>query len=257
MSAEDGRRVTIQGIENFLDVHNGALTALASIVVAAFTAVLAVVSRRQARLTRDLAESGAIAAKAAQDSAAALPVLERSYLFVETKPNCLLDLKVRLHILRTYSQEAVKPQESSAVDFHIVNHGKTPAIVKANTFTLQYRADTDSPAFVQAEPISAGAIVIRGGATYPEPEVIPADPQAPRLDPGEVVAFKLAARLAQPLTSEEVEQMGRGLFVLLFVGRVIYDDVFGREHETRVCWRYNPETDVLVEHGGGEWNVRT
>jgi hypothetical protein len=51
--------------------------------------------------------------------------------------------------------------------------------------------------------------------------------------------------------------MGRGLFVLLFVGRVIYDDVFGREHETRVCWRYNPETDVLVEHGGGEWNVRT
>ena len=51
--------------------------------------------------------------------------------------------------------------------------------------------------------------------------------------------------------------MGKGLFVLLFVGRVIYDDVFGREHETRVCWRYDPEADSLVEYGGSESNCRT
>lgn len=247
----------IAGIESFLDAHNGAITALATLVVAVFTAVLAVVTRRQARLTRDLAKAGAISAQAAQDSAATLPILERAYLFVETKPDSLGDLKLRLRILKDYRQESVKPEQKSEVNFHIVNHGKTPAIVKARTFTLQYRADTDPPAFVPPEPISAGAIVIRGGATYPEPDVIPAMPDNPRFDPGEVIAFKLAACLAQPLTSEEVERMGRGLFVLLFVGRVVYDDVFGNEHETRVCWRYDPETDSLIEHGARDWNRRT
>jgi hypothetical protein len=67
-------------ILNFVDLHNGAVTAVATIFIATFTIVLAVVTRRQARLTR-------IVAKAAQRSASvaerALVELERPFAFVE------------------------------------------------------------------------------------------------------------------------------------------------------------------------------
>jgi hypothetical protein len=56
---------------------------------------------------------------------------------------------------------------------------------------------------------------------------------------------------------EDIDRLRSGLFVLLFVGRVIYEDVFGGEHETRVCRRYDPESHRLTEYGGTEFNLRT
>jgi hypothetical protein len=64
-------------------------------------------------------------------------------------------------------------------------------------------------------------------------------------------------QLAQTLRTEEVERMERGLFFLIFVGRIIYDDVFGQEHETRVCWRYDTESHQLISYGSPEYNLRT
>jgi hypothetical protein len=65
---------------HFLDDHNGAVTAAATVFIAVFTIVLALVTRRQARLTRTAAE-------AAQRSAAiaerALVEVERPWLFLE------------------------------------------------------------------------------------------------------------------------------------------------------------------------------
>ena len=133
---------------------NGALTALATIVVAIFTVVLALVTRRQARLTKTLAASTEVAAKAAEDSASALPRLERAYLFVQTDPDSLGNLRHAIQQAKVHTFETIRVN----VSYELVNHGKTPALLKAQRFTMQYRADTDSPALVPPEPISAGAI---------------------------------------------------------------------------------------------------
>jgi hypothetical protein len=222
---------------DFIEAHNGAITSLATIVVAVFTIVLALVTRRQAHLTKELAISTELAAKAARDSASALPRLERAYLFVETDQDSLASLShaIRQAKVHTFATTPV------SVSYELVNQGKTPALLKAQRFTMQYRADTDSPAVVPLEPISAGEIVIRGGEVHPKTDF----------------RHSLRNELADPLSPEEVERLGSGLNKLLFIGRFIYDDVFGNVHETSVCWRYDPTSGALVEFGGAEWNRRT
>jgi hypothetical protein len=106
-------------------------------------------------------------------------------------------------------------------------------------FTLQYRADIDGPALLPALPNAAGEIVVAGGTVYPEPQV------------------PLTVQLNQPLRTEEIERLSRGLSLLLFLGRISYEDVFGAEHETRVCWRYDPDVHELRSYGGTEFNLRT
>jgi hypothetical protein len=240
--------VILRDTESFLDGHNGTLTAVATIAVALFTYVLARVTGRQARLTRQLAESTEIAARAAQDSASALPVLERAYVFIETEPNSLRDIPMRFQRKDPEGADLAAARPST-IGFNVANQGKTPAIIKATSFTLQYRADIDHPLLLQPEPLRAGPAAIPAGAV-----------STPSFAPAEHVpngVFNLAASLAQPLTADEIERLRAGACVLLFVGRVIYDDVFGNEHEVRVCRRYDPNTRELVEHGGAEFNHRT
>ena len=131
-------------------------------------------------------------------------------------------------------------QRPTEVLFYMKNHGKTQAIIKARTFTLQYVADTDRPASLRVEPFESGPVVIAGGAAEPR--------QSDEF---------LVAELGNALTVEEIKRLADGIFVLLFVGRVLYEDMFGAEHETRVCWRYDPTANRLVSHGGDEFNQRT
>jgi hypothetical protein len=260
----------------FLDAHNGTLTGIATVAVAAFTYSLWRVTSRQARLTRQLAESTdtaaraaqetaaitgklaestEMAAKAAQESAAAIPALERAYIFIEIEPHGLRDIRERLTrdpkviVVREMTRDNTD-QTASTLWFHLANHGKTPAVIKATTFTLQYRADTDGPALLVAKPLPSGLLAIASG-------MISSASLARSLEPTPNTSFKLLAQLGQPLTPEEVERLRSGLYVLLFVGRVIYEDVFGAEHETRICRRYDPETHTLVEYGGIKFNSRT
>jgi len=121
-------------------------------------------------------------------------------------------------------------------------------------FTLQYRADSDGPALQPIAENPVGEIVVSGGAVHPEPDILPHDA---RVESPKVYSHKLAVQLAQTLRTEEIERMGRGLFFLVFLGRIIYEDVFGQEHETRVCWRYDHESDQLISYGGSEFNLRT
>jgi hypothetical protein len=248
---------------------------IASILVAGFTGLLAWATYRQVRLTRTLAETSTtatkaahkntaltarlaeateIAANAARDSAAAMPTLERAYLFVETAPLDENDLRLRPRLIRTYGHENTPPNAATTVRYQIVNHGKTPAISKAMSFRLQYRADTDGPALQAVSPNPIGEIVVSGGAIYPSPEILPYDA---KVESPKLYSHKLAVQLAQTLRTEEVERMGRGLFYLVFLGRIVYDDVFGQEHETRVCWRYDTESHQLISYGGSDYNLRT
>jgi hypothetical protein len=70
----------VRDVEVFLDVHNGAVTGIASIFIAAFTIVLAFVTRRQASLTYTVAEAAKRSAAIAERS---LADLERPYVVVE------------------------------------------------------------------------------------------------------------------------------------------------------------------------------
>src|SRR5207248_1780001 len=148
------------------------------------------ITARQARLTRQLAESTETAANAAEDSAKALPALERAYLFVEVRQgDPFPDLTARLRDAHLSGHEPAATAAPSTIYFWIKNHGKTPAVVKGKTFTLQYRADVDDPALLAPEPFQTGPIVIAGGTAEPKGS-----------------SEFLIVSLNQPLRSEEIKR---------------------------------------------------
>jgi len=101
------------------------VNAIATAVIAAFTIVLAIVTGREVRLTRIVAESGEKAAQAAKATADALPAIERAYLFVEVDCNFLPIMREPYHAWVHRSEDV--PAVGLKVTYRMVNHGKTPA----------------------------------------------------------------------------------------------------------------------------------
>jgi hypothetical protein len=236
-----GRRLA-----GFMERHNGAVTAVATIVIATFTVVLAIVTRRAARLTR-------IAANAARDSADALPALERAYVFIEIEQNFIEAMRTIIQQSQD-NREAAKAGNSvivhtmPRVNHQFVNHGKTPAIVKAISAELIHQAAMPEARYV-GEPIT-GEIVIPAGQIYPAPAEIKGPPALNQY-------FKKTTNLASRIIdADSADDLRAGRSFLWFYGHVVYDDVFGKEHETRFCWCYDWLASTFQQYGK-EKNRRT
>lgn len=89
-------------VGKFLDDHNGAVTAVATIVIATFTVVLAFVTRRQARLTRESID------------------LAREEFVSTHRPRI---------IVRNLSTFGVVVGSPITINFMIINIGDSPAII--------------------------------------------------------------------------------------------------------------------------------
>jgi hypothetical protein len=99
---------------------------LTDVLLAIFTFALVVVGLFQFHILRGTLKATAKAAKAAQDSADALPAIERAYLFV----NVVIDLS-------DYDPDEVFRiiPRGNKVKIIVTNHGKTPAILERITLT--------------------------------------------------------------------------------------------------------------------------
>jgi hypothetical protein len=217
--------MTIQGIENFLDTHNGAITALATIVVAAFTVVLAFVTRRQARLTRALAESGAIAAKAARKSAEvaekSVNDVERPYVFVEN-----IDPQVKVFGL---------PGAVPFVVLSLRNYGRSPALIRQLSALLEI-----SP---HAKPTLQN---------WPLVKVVP----LPTITViGANQCWQYTCYHDRRIGDGEAQQIEACTLHFWCYLTAFYDDVLGQHYEMRMRFRHDPKSDSFSMLQGDEYII--
>ena len=200
-------------ILNFVDLHNGAVTAVATIFIATFTIVLAVVTRRQARLTR-------IVAKAAQRSASvaerALVELERPFAFVE-----VIDAGIGINPTTGFLIGFAGQQ----FRFQVINYGRTPAFLIDRLTVWPIEAGSAMPYEINPETQRGPQFLAGSTAGYDRPYE-----ESRSLSP-DVCDSK---RMATPQSWEENR--------VFFIGYVRYQDIFGNIYVNGFCFVF----DTLV-----------
>ncbi len=143
------------------------------------------------------------ASRAAIGAARALPVLERAYVFLANGPS--IDRPAEL---------GASPAVRARFNVGLINHGRTPAVVRWINLNQQYLAGLPEGIYEDHERHGAG-IVLGAGETH---LVHGRETMIPRTD------WQRAAD-------------GDGGIYLH--GRIVYGDIFGAQHETYFCWRYD------------------
>jgi hypothetical protein len=54
-----------------------------------------------------------------------------------------------------------------------------------------------------------------------------------------------------------VIRLSNGESFLWFYGHIVYDDIFGKGHETAFCWYYDGLAKSFYQYGGRRYNYRT
>jgi hypothetical protein len=225
------------------------LTAISTTLIAIFTIVLALVTGRQARLTKLVADAGKEAADAAKLSADALPTLERAYVFIEIVP-LSSGMQHTIQHFRDHDQitEPFRPE----IQCQFINHGKTPAIVKRISAFFAHYSDLPREVRYIDEPIS-GEIVIQAGSVHPAPYQTPGIFRDRIGGMPEFSFFQKRVPLSTgPIDREAAQSLGEGKSFLWFYGHIVYNDIFGREHETRFCWWYNGFAHTFQQYDRGD-----
>lgn len=193
---------------------NPVITAIGTVVVAFFTTVLGIFTISLARSTR-------IAANAAKESADALAQSERAHFFVIIKEQTIEGLIVPIRrFIETSEQkdgtEIIGCEQTTKVHCVFKNYGKTPAIVKEISLRLAYFENLPSePVYVARDTVLSEFMVAAGDETDVQP-----------------------CELETRLTRHQANRVVHAYSYIWFYGRIVYDDIFGKEHEHRFLWRY-------------------
>ncbi len=182
-------------------------------------------------------------AKAAEMSADALPILERAHLFLVIF-NAPFRTALESITRRINSGDQNASIKQVTVTFWFVNHGKTPAIVKEISAGISHREKLPERISDAPRERIAGDLVIPSGGKFPTiVEIAPVS--------------GLRASNEFPITSADIEIINKGGSFLFFYGRIVYEDIFGEEHVTPYCWRYEAVPNEFRPYGPKEYNQRT
>jgi len=175
------------------------------------------------------AQSAADAAKkSARVAEAALTVLEKPYVFVDRRiilSKSILEIK------------DFKTQNSDflchlGVEYFVINHGRTPAIIKNLTATMLIVANIPEHRRITGTPEIQPAIGMAQGV-----------PDGP-----------LKCLSNEPATVVICDEILRGDKFLFFYGQISYRDVFSYEYLTGFGWRYFINANIWNPEGGDEYN---
>jgi hypothetical protein len=170
---------------------------------------------QQMRLIRKSLGPAEEAAKAAQAAAEHIPRVERAYLFITVKAE---NFGVILNEYTKMTDDNLEERIESLliVHFSIENQGKTPAVIKSVSAKMFHFKE------LPAEPGYG----------------VPLDlPKNRYLGAGCVVDPTIMVDMLAP-TYGTVGMVMRAESAIWFYGCVTYDDIFGKSHEHRFCWRY-------------------
>jgi hypothetical protein len=204
------------------------------------------------------------AANAAKDSADALPVLERAYVFIRINSGVVDWIRGIVESELAFRDKNVVRAGVSRVpivDYQIINHGKTPAIVQAMSADLVKSAVLLDIRY--NDDVTPGEIVIPAGESFPPA----ADGRHALITySGPITNYHKICRLAKSdasgnktdieIDGRAAEALKEGRTFLWFYGHVVYEDIFGEERETCFCWRYDGRAGTFQQHGRKE-NRRT
>jgi len=204
-------RLIIGCLGDFVDKNNAAITAISTVVIALFTTILGVFTVKLASATR-------VAALAAHDSAIALTQSERAHMFAEIASDNVTDA-IREITGKGLQKDAV-PSVPITVGFYFKNHGKTPAILKAICRDFSYWA-----APPPWDACLTGNLPVVGLPTERD-RVIDPDKET----------WQLSCE-ATSMSVRDAESIIRRHTYFWFYGRIIYNDIFGTEHEHRFIFR--------------------
>jgi hypothetical protein len=209
---------------DFAEKEQGPITALATAVVATFTALLWSVTDRLARATQ-------IAAEAAKASAEVIPNIERPYVFVYETP-----ISARQPAIQMIGHTLTRDLPQAAVGaLRFINYGRTPANIDTFKVFLEYLdhipvdADTERLLAIPASGTPADIFaVIASDKIWTCPTFESAN--AP--DSAMWAAFQ------------------KGAIGLYCWGSIGYRDVFRNVHTTYFCRKYDLRTGGLTVVGG-------
>jgi len=215
----------------FLQTYNGAVTAIATIAIGAFTFALVRVTNRQARLTKEAVIAANVQADTAKKS---LTDIERPYLFVFNVGRLNTEEIVEIDIEEQDSGDGLL----LSVTYSLANYGKIPAIIKHAQSGLSAGADPETPERVPYSHTLITAPIVAAG------EIRNEITQYLRWqgDYGNDEDGSLVPTLKDDST-------------LFFWVIVMYRGPFTDQHETRACWRYDKSTGRFIgPHGGPEYS---
>jgi hypothetical protein len=160
-----------------------------------------------------------VAAQAAKKSADAQINIEWPWLLIEK-------LKIPRYTISYVGQKEIL---QSKFNYVIRNYGKTPAKVRALKMRLEVGDSVDFP------PSPNDVFGVSDFAI--NPHIIPQRDKRPHTE---------HSHPHFPLTSEEQETIADSKVFLWAYGFVRYEDVHGECYETRICYRYDPNTGLPV-----------
>jgi hypothetical protein len=221
----------------FIDRHDAAITALATIIIAAFTFTLWQSSEKMWKVTR----VSAFAAERAADASIRQAIIAEETLTKIQRPYVFI-----------YDVIGILPGVTEHMDGHVpytvANLGQTPAIIEAIEARISKGDVPDEP----------------GPETEDHPLVI-----APFLAPQEkrenlrvqstfwIRGILLLPDIHDPKAHTYVSaniERDENLFVRL---RIRYRSVTTDGYETSGCWRYDQAYGLFVRYGGDEYNYAT
>jgi hypothetical protein len=187
---------------------NAAITALGTLAVAIFTAVLG-------GFTISLSKSTRIAAEAAQKAADAAFAAERARFFIVIDKHNLTEIVKLVESSGSSENSGIPGGDNICITYRFKNYGKTPGVVRELV--------VDS--MIATDPVDPPALFL---STKDFPEYM-----IGASDSTKVVNYSPATR---PRVSH-VRSIGRNAARLWFFGRLYYDDVFGNHQVHRFYFR--------------------
>lgn len=193
---------------------------LFTLLIMGFTAGLTGVAILQAVSLSTANEVARKAADSATRNADALMSAERAHLFIEIVDETITsEIGLRISQLREGDDDAVVVwgTDGLRVRYQIMNHGKTPGVLKGISHYIDYLSDLPpEPTYDDAVPPPDGQHTL-GAAWNSDPLTC---------------AYRIQVNRGQ------IRAAAKQQCSVWFVARVVYLDIFGAEHVESVLWRY-------------------
>ncbi len=216
-------------ISNWLENHNGAITAIATIFLAIFTWRLWVSTNR---LWGESKKAGAVAEKAADAARKAAEVAESALIKVERPYLLITTSEFNMGVMTTDNTGSFY---HPVVTYSVSNHGKLPAIIDMVYADIIHAPD---------QRLNAPGSV---SATHPllRDRVLESNGWRQNL---QFVDGTIDATVAKRADLTDME--------IFFWIKIDYHGPFTKGHQTSGCWRLSFEHDklTLIQHGQDDYN---
>lgn len=132
------------------------------------------------------------------------------------------------------THQPIEPNKPAEGKFVFINTGKTPASIVSMGHTTCIR------------PV--GFNVEAFARTQEGTKWVTETPVQKCLAPNGIISWKFSTTKENPLPEDIVTSMKSGKDHLYVIGRIVYHDIFGMEHQTKFCGIAQPDTGKMSMH---------